>query len=100
MDSDGQPTAAPVVVREAPEFPETLPVLMLTNQVIFPMSAAPLHLTREQDAKLVDHAAISSKLVALLTRRDAASEDYTLENAYEVGCIGRILQLQHLPDGA
>jgi ATP-dependent Lon protease len=89
-----------MVLPEAPEFPETLPVLLLTNQVIFPMSAAPLHLTREQDTRLIDHAAISSKLVALLTRQDADSDEFGLENAHEVGCIGRILQLQHLADGA
>ncbi len=94
------------------ELPDALPLITLSNQVVFPMSVVPVRVTQKRDHQLVDDAVMGDRLVALLTRlpetRDGSSsggessqeERPLLERAYGIGVIGRILQLQHLPDGS
>jgi len=82
------------------EMPEAIPLLLLSNQVVFPMSVVPLRLTQAPERKLLDDAAMSRRWVGLVARRSAESEEQSLEQAYEVGTLARIMQLQHLPDGS
>jgi ATP-dependent Lon protease len=84
----------------ASEIPETLPILVLTNQVAFPMSVLPFRISGKNDTKLIDDAIMSSRYVGLLTRRNGDSESKSIDNAYEVGCAGRILQMQRVADGS
>ena len=79
------------------EIPDVLPLLLLRELVPFPMSIIPMRITRESEGKLIDEAVMGNKLVALLTKREGV-EGEGLDAAYEVGCVGRILQLQHVPD--
>ncbi|MCP4645874.1 MAG: endopeptidase La [bacterium] len=84
---------------EETSFPEQLPLLILTNQVVFPMSVTPLRVTEKREVKLIDDAAMKDKMVAILTLKDPEAEESSVDNAYEIGAIARILQLQHVPDG-
>ena len=84
---------------EGAEFPETLPVLMLPDQVIFPQAFVPLQVIGEAQTKLINDAVMGHKFVGLLTARDAHGDDIGLDNAYEVGCIAQIMQMQRGPDG-
>ncbi len=79
------------------EFPSTLPLLTVGTQVVFPMTIVPLHLTTESDTALIDTSVMSHKFVALLTLK-SSQDTNGLDNAYEYGVIGRVLQLQRLPD--
>jgi ATP-dependent Lon protease len=81
-------------------FPTTLPLLLLTRQIVFPMSAFPLRVTNAPDVKLIEETAIGPKQIALVARRPDADDSQGLDGAYEVGCVARILQLQRLPDGS
>ncbi|GMU92906.1 MAG: Lon protease [Candidatus Hydrogenedentota bacterium] len=84
----------------ASETPSSLPLLLLSNQVVFPMSVVPVRVTTKSDIKLIDDAVMGAKMVALLTRRDGERDVDGLKGAYEVGCVGRILQLQRVHDGS
>ncbi|MBN2311490.1 MAG: endopeptidase La, partial [Candidatus Hydrogenedentes bacterium] len=86
---------------EGSEIPEALPLLVLTNQVVFPMSVSPLRITSPAEKQLVDDAAMQQhRLVALVTQKEPEEEGKNgLDSAFEVGTVGRILQLQHVPDG-
>ncbi len=75
-------------------FPDALPLLMLADQVVFPMSIVPLHITEKRDLLLVDDIVKEHRLLALVTLRSPDASDASLTNAYEIGCIGRILQMQ------
>ncbi len=88
-----------VPVSQGPVFPDALPLLLLSKQVIFPMSVVPVRISDAKDERLVDDVDADHKLVAVLTIRDLDVENPGLENAYEIGCLCRILQVQHLPDG-
>jgi ATP-dependent Lon protease len=85
--------------QEPPESHETLPLLFLEGQVVFPMSLAPLRLMEPGDIKLIDDSAIGPRLLAMLTVRPGAEEGHGLDRAFPVGCVGRIMQLQHTPEG-
>ncbi|MCC6697455.1 MAG: endopeptidase La [Candidatus Hydrogenedentes bacterium] len=81
------------------DIPRTLPVLLLTNQVAFPMSVLPVRVTARPDIQVIDDALMSSRFVALLTRKSGESETRTIDGAYEIGSASRILQMQRVSDG-
>lgn len=82
------------------EYPKEMPVLALRNQVVFPGSAVPFHISNSDEKQLIADTASGEEYVALLTLIDETVGEFTLKNAYEVGCIGRLLQIQPLPDGS
>ena len=81
-------------------FPESLPVITLIDQVVFPGSAIPLQISDAKEKLLIGDVAADTELLALLTLKDTDSDEFSLDAAYEVGCVGRLLQLQPLPDGS
>ena len=82
------------------ELPSVLPLLTIVNQVIFPLSVAPIRLTSKAETKLIDDAVVGSKMVAMLTVKKPDMEPTELETLHEIGTIGRVLQIQHLPENA
>ncbi len=82
------------------EIPEKLPVLILTSQVAFPMTVLPFRVSGQGDTQLIDDALMASRFVGLLMRRNGQSDAKTIDNAYEVGCAARILQMQRVADGS
>ncbi len=84
----------------AAEIPEILPVLLLSNQVAFPMSVLPIHIAGKDDTQLIDDALMASRFIGLLTRRNGEKDAKTIDSAYEVGCAGRVLQMQRASDGS
>jgi ATP-dependent Lon protease len=84
--------------REEPAFPEILPLLTLNNLVVFPGSVVPIRITHAHERTLIDDAVMTDKFVAVVGMREATEGLPSLEDCYEVGCIGRVVQLQHLPD--
>jgi ATP-dependent Lon protease len=88
-----------VPVDSGGEIPEKLPVLILANQVAFPMTVLPFRVSGKSDTQLIDDALMSSRYLGLLTRRNGQSDSKAIDNAYEVGCAARILQMQRVTDG-
>jgi ATP-dependent Lon protease len=97
--SENNPKTENLPARTVLEFPETLPLLLLEDQVIFPMTLAPLLLTDKHDRQLVDDTVKGHGLLALTTMRDPENPDQGLSNAHDIGCIGRILQVQYNEEG-
>jgi ATP-dependent Lon protease len=99
----GTPPVILIPGKEHPGPPSELPVLILTNQVVFPMAVVPIHVTDKSELRLVDDAAKGSRFLAIVTRSDKAmarEQKPTIGKAYDVGCVCQILQLQHVPDGS
>lgn len=84
--------------QEGRDYPETVPLILLADQVIFPMTLVPLKVTGTNEVKLLDDAAVGPRYVGIVALRDAENDNRGPENAYEVGCLGRIMQLQHSPE--
>ena len=90
----------PLAIPAQGDYPDALPVIVLTDQVVFPMSIAPIHLTEEAEVKLINDVVIGPKLVGVITRKDNAPDSGDpIDRAYDIGVVGRVLQLQHVPDG-
>ena len=86
-------------VDELIQIPDTLPVLPLRDVVLFPFSIIPLSVARETSMRAVDRALGGTRLVLLLTQRDATIELPTPDDLYSTGCVGAITRILKLPDG-
>jgi len=80
--------------------PDALPVLPLRDTVAFPLTAAPLAVGQPRSVRLVDDVMRGSRLLALVTQREAGTEPATPETLYRVGTMGMIHQFARSPDGS
>ncbi len=78
--------------------PAELPVLPLKNIVVFPYIVAPLVISQEEHAKLVDEALVGGKIVGLFLQRDPKIEQK--DDVYDVGTAGQIIKMLRFPDGS
>ena len=84
-------------VQTSMDFPDALPLLMLTNQVVFPMALVPLQIVDKDEIMLIQDAEKGHRLVAMVALENGDSGKRRLSNAYGIGCIGRILQMETIP---
>jgi ATP-dependent Lon protease len=82
-----------------PSFPDTMPVLLVRDQVVFPMSLAPLETQSAQEIQLVKETAKGDRFIGILTLREGGNEHPRVEDAYAVGCIARLYQMESSEDG-
>ena len=75
------------------------PVLPLRDIVVFPHMIVPLFVGREKSVRALEDVMKDDKQILLVTQRNAAQDDPTPEDIYQVGTIGTVLQLLKLPDG-
>lgn len=81
------------------DIPETLPVLVLRDIVVFPYMIVPLYVGRAKSKRAVDRALNSDRMILLLTQKDPNVEDPTPEQLYMTGTVGLIVRMLKLPDG-
>jgi len=79
--------------------PESLPVLVLRDIVVFPYMIVPLYVGRAKSKKAVDAALNSDRLILLLTQKDMNVEDPSEEQLYQSGTVALIVRMLKLPDG-
>ncbi|MBR1121752.1 LON peptidase substrate-binding domain-containing protein [Bradyrhizobium lablabi] len=86
------PAAAPVV-------PGRYPAIPLRDFVPFPTGVYPLFAGRPRTMRALEHAFEQGREVVVAIQRDAAIDEPTTEDFYEVGVMARLLHLLPLPDG-
>ena len=74
-------------------------LLPLRDVVVFPHMVIPLVVGREKSITALEQAMEDGKYIALVAQHDAATEDPTAAEVYDVGVLANILQLLKLPDG-
>jgi ATP-dependent Lon protease len=77
----------------------TLPLLPLRDVVVFPHMVIPLFVGRPKSIKALEAAMEAGKSIMLVAQKNAAKDEPTAEDIYEIGCIANILQMLKLPDG-
>ncbi len=77
---------------------QVVPVLPLRDIVVFPHMIVPLFVGREKSVRALEEVTKEDKQILLVTQKDAAQDDPTTEDIYQVGTIGTVLQLLKLPD--
>jgi len=75
------------------------PVLPLRDIVVFPHMIVPLFVGRDKSVNALEDVIHDDKQVPLLTQKNAAEDDPTVADIYEVGTVATVLQLLKLPDG-
>src|SRR5437016_6577977 len=78
--------------------PEALPILGLSDIVIFPGMVAPLLVETAQSTKLIDDVVGGDRLLGVVLQRNAAAENPLPHEMFEVGCAARVLKMLKFPD--
>ncbi|MBC8205255.1 MAG: endopeptidase La [FCB group bacterium] len=81
-----------------PELPETLPLLVLEENVVFPGVVFPLSISDETTIKMINDALEGNKLVAAFTAKK--SEDSEEGDFFHVGAVSVIIRMFRVPDGS
>ena len=89
---------APLPRVVAPILPETLPILGLSDIVIFPAMVAPLLVDTAQSIRLIDDVVEGDRLLGLVLQRKAEAENPQPEDLWEHGCAARVLKMLKFPD--
>ena len=84
---------------EKESLPEVLPILPLTNTVLFPGVVIPINAGRDKSIKLINDANKSNKLIGVVAQKNSKIENPTVENIYGIGTVAKILRVLKMPDG-
>ncbi len=76
-----------------------MPVLPLRDVVVYPHMVIPLFVGRDKSIQALEKSMEDDKRILLVAQRDAAQDDPSVDDIYEVGSVSTILQLLKLPDG-
>ena len=90
-------TEAPSRVSSS-SLPERLPILGLSDIVIFPGMVAPLLVETAQSTKLIDDVVGGERLLGVALQRKPEAENPMPHEMYEVGCAARVLKMLKFPD--
>ncbi|MBY0335007.1 MAG: endopeptidase La [Acetobacteraceae bacterium] len=78
---------------------ELLPVLPLRDIVVFPHMIVPLFVGREKSVRALEAVMREDKQILLVAQKNAAQDDPSADDLFQVGTVSTVLQLLKLPDG-
>ena len=76
-----------------------IPIIPLKDVVIFPNLVVPLFVGRQKSINALDIADKKDKQVILLSQKNPADNDVSIDNLHGTGTLAKILQILQLPDG-
>lgn len=95
-----QPTNDPYDKAAPFAIPDCVPVFALPNVVLFPKTYLPLHIFEPRYRQMVADAALQGHCIAMALLKEGWETDYYGHPPiYPVGCVGRLVSVQRLPDG-
>src|SRR5262245_47599713 len=97
--SDQDSGEAPIARPPPKALPTSLPILGLSDIVIFPGMAAPLLVDTSQSIRLIDDVVEGDRLLGLVLQRRPDVESPTPEDLHGHGCGARVLKMLKFPDG-
>ncbi|MEY2411256.1 MAG: ATP-dependent Lon protease [Verrucomicrobiota bacterium] len=87
------------VQRATPKaLPTSLPILGLSDIVIFPGMVAPLLVDTAQSIRLIDDVVEGERLLGLVLQKKPDADNPLPEDLYEFGCGARVLKMLKFPD--
>ena len=75
---------------------ETLPVLPLRDIVVFPQMVVPLFVGRDKSVRALENVMQADKQIMLVAQRDAANDDPSEDEIYEIGTVATVMNLLKL----
>jgi ATP-dependent Lon protease len=97
--SDQESSDTPVSRPPPKALPASLPVLGLSDIVIFPGMVAPLLVDTQQSIRLIDDVVEGDRLLALVLQKKPDVESPGPDDLYSYGCGARVLKMLKFPDG-
>ncbi len=103
MDEDAE--LIPLLTAEDEEemnsekLPETLPILPLRNTVLFPGVVIPITAGRDSSIALIKDANNGTKVIGVVSQKDADVEEPGVADINTLGTVARILRVLQMPDG-
>jgi ATP-dependent Lon protease len=79
--------------------PENLPILGMSDIVIFPGAVVPLLVETGPSLRLIDDIVAGDRLFAAVLQRKPEVVEPAPEDLYEVGCVSRLSKMVKFPDG-
>jgi ATP-dependent Lon protease len=86
--------------QEAPQGKTVLPVLPISEVVLFPRVIMPLSIWEEKAQKLVDDVIMTDKIFGIVASREEISAGYGPDNLFNVGTAAVILKMRKPEDGS
>ena len=80
------------------ELPNKIPVLPLSNFIIFPKTTVPLNIFEPRYIDMINDSMKSNKLVGMIQPK-TASRKKIIPELYDVGCVGKITSFRETDDG-
>ncbi|MEK7707330.1 MAG: LON peptidase substrate-binding domain-containing protein, partial [Verrucomicrobiota bacterium] len=96
LAATGSPEAPPRISSRS--LPEAVPILGLSDVVIFPGAVAPLLVETGPSVKLIDDVVAGDRLMGVVLQRKPEVADPATEDLYGVGCIVRLAKMVKFPD--
>lgn len=78
--------------------PELLPILGLSDIVVFPGMVVPLVVASARGIRLIDNVVAGDRFVALVLQKEATVEDPGPDQLWRVGCLSRVARMLKFPD--
>jgi ATP-dependent Lon protease len=82
----------------APALPKALPILGLSDIVIFPAMIAPLLVDSGPSIKLIDDVVGGDRMIGVILQRNPEAEEPKPDELHEFGCAARVLKMLKFPD--
>jgi ATP-dependent Lon protease len=79
--------------------PESLPILGLSDIVIFPGAVVPLLVETGPSLKLIDDVVAGDRMFGAVLQRKAEVAEPAAVDLHEVGCVSRLSKMVKFPDG-
>jgi ATP-dependent Lon protease len=80
--------------------PDSLPILGLSDIVIFPGTVTHLLVETAPSIRLIDDVVAGDRFLGLVLQRNPETENPTPADLYSFGCAGRVLKMLKFPDGS
>ena len=82
----------------AKSLPKVLPILGLSDIVIFPGMVAPLLVESSQSIRLIDDVVAGDRFLGLVLQHKAEIENPSPEDLWKHGCVARVMKMLKFPD--
>jgi ATP-dependent Lon protease len=99
LGAGGSPDASGTKVWSK-SLPESLPILGLSDIVIFPGTVTHLLVETPQSIRLIDDVVAGDRFLGLVLQRNPDIENPTPPDLHSCGCAGRVLKMLKFPDGS
>lgn len=97
-DETGAASSSPIAKTSTKALPTVLPILGLSDIVIFPGMVAPLLVDTAQSIRLIDDVVEGDRLLGLVLQKRPDIDTPQPEDLWEHGCAARVIKMLKFPD--